>query len=873
MQYRPDIDGLRSVAVLSVILFHINNSLVPGGFVGVDIFFVISGYLITTIIAGGISNNSFSLVRFYSRRVKRIFPALFLVLFFSLLLAVVTFEPTTYDKFFKELRYAALQISNFVFSREIGYFDAANETSPLLHTWSLGVEEQFYLIWPILLLFLHRFCKNRIAQSLSVVSIISFIYSDHLASSAPQIAFYMLPSRAWELGIGGLLAVSMPSISKSRWLNNWISLLGVLLVLSSVWVIKDSYTFPGKWALPPVIGAVLLIFSGASRKTVAYHVLSWKPFVFIGKISYSLYLWHWPIIVFYKELIAPDISLTAGIAILLLTVIMSLLSFFLVEKPCRYGVYSRVPQKIYAYISETTLLRKVAYVLIPVLLLPLAATSLLSGFNTIEENNDLTSLEIEVELIKSNEPSKKEAITLYWTDSDGHFGKKAWSRHFYSPENVVKNNLYRFVFKLPDLSKVGTVRLDPLDHKGVVRVISVTLTEGIFNLRRSLEMSEVAANMSGEFHLQARYENDALLLETLGEDPQIILFQSISKTILENVLIYLIFFGIFSLTVLSIMLFGSGNEELAAILTGSVIIILLLLSSARLQYSSHAKWRFLDDEQASFLLTETPMTELATFAKPDNQDVILIGDSHVGSFAWPVERWSREAGLSFGLFGLPACPPVFYDYESNVKRKTSSQYSACASSTNTILKDIIDNDTTQYVFIAIRHEFYMANPEKLFHPDALKNIKGGDSALGLFKDSIVYTIQALVESGKNVVILGQVPVLEELPKTCLSRNVTLLAAFSTTNKSSCDMDKEKSELRLKAGNELFLQIAEKNDSVWFFESGKYLETIFADDGSILYYDDNHLSHKGSVYIYPFIEDFLKQADNHGFGKTSWQVAQ
>lgn len=868
MRYRPDIDGLRSVAVLSVILFHINNTLLPGGFVGVDIFFVISGFLITGIIADGISTDSFSMVRFYSRRVRRIFPALFLVLFFSLLFAVVTFEPATYERFIRELRYAALQISNFVFSRETGYFDAANETSPLLHTWSLGVEEQFYLIWPLLLLFLHRFLKNRRAQTLFVLSCISFIYSDHVASSAPQIAFYMLPSRAWELGLGGMLAVAAAPVCKSGRLNNFIAFLGLLLVLTSVFLLNDSYTFPGRWALPAVVGAVLLICSGTSRNTVLYRVLSMKPFVFTGKISYSLYLWHWPIIVFYKELVAPDISFTAGLVILLLTLILSLLSYFLVEKPCRYGVYPQLPQKIYTHIAGATVIRKVGYVLILALILPLTATSLLSCFNRMEGNTALTSVAIEVELLKSDEQSKKEAITLYWTNRDGHFEKGAWSRLYYRPENVVENNLYRFVFKLPDLSEVGTVRLDPLDHRGEVRVVSISLTEGIFNLHRSIEMSEVAAAMSGEFNLKAKYEPDTLLLESLGEDPQVIIFQSISENILEKILFFMIFLCILSLTALSIMLFGSGHGEVAALLTGSVVIIVILVGATRLQYSSHAGWRFLDDEQAALLLEETPMTDLSIFAKPAGQDVILLGDSHVGSFAWPVEKWSRENGFSFGLYGLPACPPVFYDYRSNGKTEISGQYSTCANDTNRQLQNIIDNDTTRYVFIAIRHEFYMAYPEKLFHLDTFANPQE-DTALEVLKASIVHTIQALAAAGKNVIILGQVPVLNELPKTCLSRNVTLLSAFSKTNKSSCDMNKEKSDVRLKAGNELFRDIAEKSSRVCFFESAQYLDTLFAADGSILYYDDNHLSHKGSVHIYPFIEEFLKQADKHDFLKTFW----
>jgi peptidoglycan/LPS O-acetylase OafA/YrhL len=208
ISYRKEIDGLRALAVISVVIFHLKNSLLPGGFVGVDIFFVISGFLITKIIIREVEANRFSFTNFYIRRIRRIFPALFLVLFVSLILAILILTTEDMIWFAKTLRYAAIQISNFLFQREVGYFDPAFEDMPLLHTWSLAVEEQFHLIWPVTLLLLFKFKKNHNLPfyGLIVISTISLIFSEYLVNHNQKVAFFSLPSRLWELGVGGILA-------------------------------------------------------------------------------------------------------------------------------------------------------------------------------------------------------------------------------------------------------------------------------------------------------------------------------------------------------------------------------------------------------------------------------------------------------------------------------------------------------------------------------------------------------------------------------------------------------------------------------------------------------------------------------------------
>lgn len=336
VKHRNDIDGLRAIAVLSVFLFHLEPSFLRGGFVGVDIFFVISGFLITKILLREIEANQFSFSGFYIRRIRRIFPALFAVLFASFLIAIVVLGPTDLIWFCKTLKYAALQISNILFQKKVEYFDTQFDAIPLLHTWSLGVEEQFYLVFPLLLfaIFKGKKDKNFAFIALLFLSLFSLALSQFLLTTAPKMSFFSLASRFWELGIGGLLAFDKIKKPKNS-INEILGILGLLLIATSL-ALTNKEHFPGIYALPASIGAALIIFSGQFEKTFTAQILSNRVLVFFGLISYSLYLWHYPAIEFYKELSGSlKISAIAGAVIFVSTTFISYLSYKHIETPFR----------------------------------------------------------------------------------------------------------------------------------------------------------------------------------------------------------------------------------------------------------------------------------------------------------------------------------------------------------------------------------------------------------------------------------------------------------------------------------------------------------------------------------------------------------
>lgn len=344
LNYRADIDGLRGLAVLSVFFYHLYPAVLRGGFVGVDIFFIISGYLISKIILLQIQENKFSFSEFYARRIKRIFPALFTVLLFAGLLAVLILTPEEYERFFKAAKNTSLQISNFYFAhKKIDYFGNTDDSSPLLHTWSLGVEEQFYLIWPLLIfLFIHKF-KGKIKNTLYIftsIFVLSLFTSEYLVRHIPLDAFFLLHSRAWELALGGLLAYysiyNFNALKNTKALN-LVSLGGLLLILFSVIFYSKTMNFPGLLALVPCIGTVLVIYAGCQNKKLFINkFLSNKLLVFIGVISYSLYLWHWVIICFHKIISdTKEINILVGCIIFILSLIISYLSYKYIETPFR----------------------------------------------------------------------------------------------------------------------------------------------------------------------------------------------------------------------------------------------------------------------------------------------------------------------------------------------------------------------------------------------------------------------------------------------------------------------------------------------------------------------------------------------------------
>jgi peptidoglycan/LPS O-acetylase OafA/YrhL len=338
VKYRADIDGLRAVAVLQVLAYHVGIYRLRGGFVGVDVFFVISGFLISSIIFSDLDSSRFSLVAFYERRIRRIFPALVVMLLGTAVLAYVYCLPTEFVAFGKSLLAATFSVSNVLFLHQSGYFDAPAKMKPLLHTWSLGVEEQFYVFLPLFLMVVRRFFVKRQVLLVSVVAGLSFAVSAEGAFRSHDATFYLAPTRAWELLLGTLLAMNVfPGIASALW-RNLTSFLGVVLVLAAGVAFNSSTPFPGAAALLPCLGAALIIAAGKSGTSIAGRALSWRPVAFIGMISYSLYLWHWPLIVFQgaNGLLVKGLTPNGTkIVLILVSIVIATLSWWLVEQPFR----------------------------------------------------------------------------------------------------------------------------------------------------------------------------------------------------------------------------------------------------------------------------------------------------------------------------------------------------------------------------------------------------------------------------------------------------------------------------------------------------------------------------------------------------------
>ena len=339
--YRPDIDGLRAVAVLPVLFFHAGLG-APGGFVGVDVFFVISGFVITRMLDAEIRDRRFSVLRFYERRIRRLLPAFFAMVAVTTVVAAFLFMPPEFALFGRSLALAALFSSNIGFWSEAGYFDTDAHFKPLLHTWSLGIEEQFYLLFPLLLLGLYRLAPNRRAPALALLVLVSFGLGVRWVVQAPESAFYLLPARAWELGLGSLLALAPAQPIRRPAVATGAAAVGLLLIAAAVFGLSERTPFPGIAALLPCLGTVLLIGAGATPNGVS-RALSWSAPVRVGQISYSLYLWHWPVIVFAQQRLGRDLAAGEALAALAVSFAMAVLSWRYVEQPVRHG--KRLPAR------------------------------------------------------------------------------------------------------------------------------------------------------------------------------------------------------------------------------------------------------------------------------------------------------------------------------------------------------------------------------------------------------------------------------------------------------------------------------------------------------------------------------------------------
>jgi peptidoglycan/LPS O-acetylase OafA/YrhL len=341
MLYRPHIDGLRAVAIVPVLLFHADLTLFPGGFTGVDVFFVISGFLITSLIVEEIGQGRFTIWNFYKRRVLRILPAYLVVIAAVLATSWFTLFPDETRALGRSVAAASLFVSNIYFWRFSGYFDPDVEAAPLLHTWTLSVEEQYYILLPVSLILVARYLGRRYALALVAVSVASFVLSLWAMTQYETAAFYMLPTRAWEFGLGSLAAVTGLVTRGSPRLRGLGAAAGAALIAWGVFGLSEESVFPGVNAIFPALGAMLLI--AFAEGNPAGRVLSSLPFVAIGKISYSLYLWHWPIIVFWKMQVSPVLDAGDVAIVVALSLVVAALSFRYVEEPFRRPEMRRRP--------------------------------------------------------------------------------------------------------------------------------------------------------------------------------------------------------------------------------------------------------------------------------------------------------------------------------------------------------------------------------------------------------------------------------------------------------------------------------------------------------------------------------------------------
>jgi peptidoglycan/LPS O-acetylase OafA/YrhL len=363
--YRPDIDGLRALAILSVVLYHAGLRWLPGGFTGVDIFFVISGYLIGGHIFSEVRAGAFSYLRFYQRRARRILPAFYALLLFTILAALLLLSPLEACLFGRSALAATLSISNLLFWHSARYFDTKSEFIPLLMTWSLGVEEQFYAIVPLLMVLLARLRRSFILPAICAVCALSLLLAQYQLSgqsqAALQAAFYLLPARAWELGIGVALAVTELSRKHRMWPNDLpqlltqgLSLLGLAMMLAPILLLTANTPFPGAAALPTVLGTALVIAVPASW--INRRLLSLPPLVFVGKVSYSWYLWHWPLLAFLHILCANRLPSAAPFLAIASAFAAAVLSYFFVEQPFRKSALPPGPLLLrYALVSAAIL--------------------------------------------------------------------------------------------------------------------------------------------------------------------------------------------------------------------------------------------------------------------------------------------------------------------------------------------------------------------------------------------------------------------------------------------------------------------------------------------------------------------------------------
>ncbi len=429
--YRPDIDGLRAIAVLGVVFFHAGLRFpgglrIQGGYVGVDVFFVISGFLITSLLLKELQQGTFSLLNFWERRARRILPALAVVVTATLAAAWFFLMPADYAVLGKQVLALIGFSSNIKFWLECGYFADAAETKPLLHTWSLSLEEQFYLFIPLLLagLFLIR-KANWIVPTLALGALVSFGLAVYGSYHAADATFFLLPTRAWELATGSLLACA-PPIAQTR-LRTLLAWFGLAAILVPFFCYAPGIRFPGLTALPPVAGAALLIWSGFQPPTASRHLpvpnrlLASPPLVWIGLLSYSLYLWHWPLFAFQRYIAYTSASRSVRLSLIGAALILAWLSLRFVERPFRSRALIRSRNQVFALSSVVVTMLTFAAVMLwktngATQRLSPAVQQIAAGATDYAFRNGLTAQDIPNHLVQLGAPTPPPKV-LVWGDS------------------------------------------------------------------------------------------------------------------------------------------------------------------------------------------------------------------------------------------------------------------------------------------------------------------------------------------------------------------------------------------------------------------------------------------------------------------------
>jgi peptidoglycan/LPS O-acetylase OafA/YrhL len=406
--YRPDVDGLRAIAVLAVLFYHVGGWL-PGGYIGVDVFFVISGYLITTLIVREQEARTFTLASFYGRRIRRIVPASMCLVIATLAIGPLVLFPESLEDLAESAVAQQLCISNFYFWSKGGYFDGPREFKPLLHTWSLAVEEQFYLLFPLLLVITRRWRLGARLLLLVGLTLASLLASDLQSQVQQSAAYYLLPSRAWEMLTGALLAFT-PAIQVNSRQRAVVAACGLLSILVASCLYDSGTAFPGLAAILPCAGAAAFIYAGP--ESAANRVLASKPLVGIGLASYSLYLWHWPLLVFARCLVGKNLSVIACIATMLITVPAAFLSWRFVELPFRRKGFLTVRK--HAVFAMTAMVSFLALVVVSTNI----ATAKIGQQKRAEFHRMLqTGKPTEPVVIIGDGDSKKPVRFLLWGDS------------------------------------------------------------------------------------------------------------------------------------------------------------------------------------------------------------------------------------------------------------------------------------------------------------------------------------------------------------------------------------------------------------------------------------------------------------------------